>query len=299
MKLYTVLEVIPSRMIGLLNLLQSIKNKGFTRPQILDLLQPSFLRKGENSDPDMANKVISAAIDIGIVEESENDRGERCLNLPKEVGISPENDLLLYWSRLIAQRVLCDLANDISRNLAIIYSWFMTIRIQDVPSNRKEWKERFTNDGFDLETFGLNNDARWDNLFDWSRFLGLTWQMKTGREMPGVICDPTTLLVRFINELLPNPDTVSVGNFRERLGQLFPPFDGGHLSNEIRKIIASARGESFDLADRWSPGLGMAIRELRDRGIISYHCPDDQRTFMMFDDGEKIAFLNRLNCGES
>jgi hypothetical protein len=299
MKLYTVFEVIPSRMIGLANLLRTTKNRALTRADILDLLQPPFLRKGANSEPDMAKKVISAALDLGLAEESENDRGERCLNLPHGVGIPSEGDLLSYWSRWIAKRVLCDLVDDSSLNIATIFSWFMTLRAQDIPTNRKDWKERFAHDGFDLELFGLNNDARWDNLFDWGRFLGLIWQMRTGREMPGVVCDPTTLLVRFIDELLPTIGTVEVGEFREKLGQLFPPFDGGHLSNEVRRKIATARGEPLDQTDRWSPGLGMAIRGLRDRGIISYDCPDDQRTFMLFEDGEKIAFLSRLKGGES
>lgn len=293
MKLYTVVEAVPSRILGLVTLLQRIEGKGYKRAEVIDLLQPAILRKGAKADPDMSNKVCDAAGELGLVEEYDDDRGERCLRLTREVSDpSPHTDRE-HWTRWITKRVLHDLVDGEARNLARVFAWFMTVRVQDTPVDRASWKDQFEHDGFDRQEFGLNPDARWDNLFYWARFLGLIWQTGTGHDAPGIVCDPAVLIAKFLDELLPDRGEVTAEEFRARLGVLFPPLDGGRLSREVREDIAAARGVEHAHADRWSPGVGMALRELRDRGLITYHCPDDQRNFLLFDDGERIAFISR------
>ncbi len=293
MRLYTIVEATPSRIVGLATLLRAIDGKGYTRSETIDLLQPANFRQGAKADPDMSGKVFAAASELGLVEEYEDDRGERCLRLTREASgpsphIEPE-----HWARWIAKRLLHDLVNGEARRLATVFAWFMTLPVQETPADRVSWKVRLGRDGFDLQEFGLNPDARWDNLFDWARFLGLIWQTGTGRDAPGVVCDPAVLMARFLDELLPDAGEVSADEFRARLGVVFPPLDGGWLLREVRELVAAVRGTSLGPADRWSPGVGMALRELRDRGLITYHCPDDQRTFLLFDDGERIAFVAR------
>lgn len=292
MKLYTVVEAIPSRIVGLATLLRAIDGEAYTRTETIDLLQPPVLRKGAKADADMATKVISAAIEIGLVEEFDDDRGERCLRLA--VQVDPSSDTPRdYWARWVARRVLHDLVEGEARRLATVFAWFMTIPLRETPSDRVSWKVRFERDGFDLQEYGLNPDARWDNLFDWARFLGLIWQTGTGRDAPGVVCDPAALIGSCLDELLPEDREVTADEFRTRLGSAFPLLDGGWLLREVREAVAAARGTTRELEDRWSPGVGLALRELRDRGAIAYHCPDDQRAFLLFDDGERIAFLSR------
>jgi hypothetical protein len=293
MKLYTVLEAVPSRIMGLANLINAIDGQGYTRAEIIDLLQPATFRKGADADPDMSNKVIGAARELGLIDEYENEQGERCMRLSAGVGPPANAESRTHWNRWIARRVLRDLVEGEARRLAIVFAWLMTIRLRDTPVDRAAWKGRFERDGFNLDEFGLKLDARWDNLFDWGRFLGLLWQTRADRDAPGVVADPSTLLTRFLVEILPTTEEVTVGEFRGRLGIEFPTLDGGHVFRNVRDRVAAARGESPELSDRLSPGVGMALRELRDRGLIAYHCPDDQRTFLMFEDGERIAFLSR------
>jgi hypothetical protein len=291
MKLYTVVECIPSRIIGLANLLTEIDGKGYTRAEVIDLLQPAALRKGADADPDMSNKVIGAARELGLIEEYDHDTGEKCIRITKDA--APPRSRHLHWERWIARRVLRDLVDSDAQNLATVVAWLQTVRLTDAPTDRVGWKVRFEKDGFDLYQFGLNNDARWDNVFDWSRFVGLLWQTRTGRDAPGIVCDPAVLLTRFLDEILPDRDEVTAADFRARLGVVFPPLDGGHIFRAVRQRVAAARGETTDDTDRLSPGLGMALRELRDRKLLSFHCPDDQRTFLLFDDGERVAFVSR------
>ena len=293
MKLYTVVEAVPSRVLGLASLLQATNGKGYTRAELVDLLQPPVFRKAADADPDMSSKVIGAARDLGLVEEYEDERGEQCLRFTLGSAPPSKEPARAHWERWIARRVLHDLVESEARQMGMIFAWLMTIRPQETPSDRVAWKVRFERDGFDLEEFGLKNDARWDNLFDWTRFLGLTWQTRTERDVPGVVCDPATLLARFLGELMPTTGEVSAGEFRARLGVVFPPLDGGHLFRDVHQRVAAARGEALEQSGRLSPGVGIALRELRDRGLITYHCPDDQRTFLLFDDGERVAFLAR------
>jgi hypothetical protein len=292
MRLYTVFEAIPSRLIGLATLLHAVDGKGYTRTEIIDLLQPAVLRRGANAEADMATKVIAAAIELGLVEECDDDRGERCVRLTREA-IPPSDAEHDFWARWVARRVLHDLVDEEARRLATIFAWFMTVSVQDTPADRVSWKLRFERDGFDLQEFGLNPDARWDNLFDWARFVGLVWQTGTGRDAPDIVCDPAVLLGRFLDDLLPGDGEVPADEFRIRLGSMFPPLDGGWLLREVREAVAAARGTANGRSNRWSPAVGMALRELRDRGLIAYHCPDDQRNFLLFDDGERIAFVSR------
>jgi hypothetical protein len=299
MKLYTVVEAVPSRILGLANILQATAGKGYTRSDLVDLLQPPVFRKGADADPDMSNKVIGAARELGLVEEHEDERGERCLRLAETATAPHEGGGRAHLERWIARRLLHELVDGEARQLATVFSWLMTLRLQDVPPDRVAWKLRFERDGFDLQEFGLNPDARWDNLFDWTRFLGLTWQTRTSRDAPGVVCDPAALLGRFLDELLPIGPEVSVIDFRARLGIVFPPLDGGHIYRDVHQRVMNARGEPADQSNRLSPGLGMGLRELRDRGVLTYHCPDDQRTFLLFDDAERIAFLSRGEAASS
>lgn len=293
MRLYTVVEAVPSRILGLANFLHSTADHGYTRDQAVALIQPESLRKGASADPDMCNKVIAAARELGLIEEYENERGDPCLRLKPDVALAPgsADTIREYWARWLAQRVLRELPETVSIQLVTVFAWLLTIEISDLPSDLVQWKSRFERDGFSLEEYHLNNDARWDNVFDWARFLGLIWHIGTGSGQ--VVCDPTTLLVRFLPELLPDRGQISAGEFRTRLGRQFPVLDGGYLFEQVRAKVIAARGESRSYEDRWSAGLSMALRTLRDRDLIRYHCPDDQRTFLLFDDGERMAFVRR------
>lgn len=295
MKLYTVVECIPSRLIGLANLLVELDGQDNTRAEILDLVQPSSLRKGKDADPDMANKVIGAALELGLIEECEDKDGDKCIRIVK--GALPSRNSQLHWERWISRRVLQELVEGPSRDMATIVAWIQSIRFTECPRDKTSWKARFETDGFKRDDFGLNNDARWDNLFDWCRFMGLLWQTHSSREAPGVVPDPAVLLARFIEDALPDSHEVAAGEFRARVGALFPMLDGGHIFRSVRQQIAAARGEASDTADRLSPGFGLALRELRDRKLIRYYCPDDQRTFLLFDDGERIAFVAKEKGG--
>lgn len=292
MKLYTVVEAVPSRILGLVHLLQCAKGYERTREDVVALLQPPSLRKGADGTPDMSNKIIGAARELGFVDELENARGEPCLRLTELAEAPPIGPPREHWARWIARRVLHDLVEGVSRNLAFVFAWLMMIPGDDTPEDETAWKRRFSGDGFDADAFGLNSDARWQNLFYWSHFLGLTWQISSAKAN-GVVCDPATLIERFLDEILPPEQEVTADVFCDRLGAIFPPLDGGSIHREVRARMATARGASFDQEDRLSPGVTLALRELRSRERLKYHCPNDQRTFLLLDDGEKVAFVSR------
>lgn len=298
MKLYTTVEAVPSRMIGLARFLASVEGAGHTKASALDLLQPESQRQTKDKKPNMANEVLSAALELGLVEEYETEKAETALRLAhgacgwERTPLGQEQAVAWFTTR-----ILRDLVGAEARNLATLFSWMLTIPVRKTPNDLASWKNQFRLDGFDLDAFGLNNDARWANLFDWARFLGLIWQTKTSREAPGVVCDPASLVARLIGDVLPVQGALLAAEFRSRIAAQVPILDGGSVFKEVRQRVASARGEPPDAVDRWSPAMGMALRELRDRQVITYHCPDDQRTFLLFDDGERMAFVSRAKAG--
>ncbi|WP_437896180.1 protein DpdG [Sorangium sp. So ce124] len=296
MKLYTSFEAVPSRILGLARLLASGKRSERTREDVVALLQPPSLRKGESGTADMANRVIGAASELGLVDEFENARGEPSMRLSKLIDTSdPSREYLARW---IARRVLHDLIEDASRNFALVLAWLMMIPSDDTPEDETAWKRRFSGDGFHIDNMGLNNDQRWQNVFYWSQFLGLTWQLSSTKAS-GIVCDPSTLINWFLDDLLPPGREITADAFRDKLGELFPTLDGGAIHREARAQIAKARGGSLEHEDRMSPGVSLALRELREHAKLHYHCPDDQRTFLLLDDGEKIAFVSRPPRAES
>lgn len=290
MRLYTVVEAVPSRILGLVRLLQCAKRQERPRDEVVSLLQPATLRKGASGEADMATKIIGASLELGIVDAFENDAGDSCLRLSESARkpyINAEHRE--HWAIWIARRVLRELTDGPSRNMATICAWLMTITVDDVPQDEANWKKRFSSDGFDIDE--LKSDARWHNIFYWTHFWGLTWQI-TSDKTAGIVCDPSVLIRRFLDEIIAPEETIPADVFRDRLGKSLPILDGGLVHQEVRERVATARGELQQIA-RISPGVSMAIRELRDRGELNYYCPDDQRTFLLLDDGEKFAFASR------
>lgn len=293
MKLYTIVEAVPSRILGLASVLHATAGDRRGKDELVSLLQPPALRKGADAEANMATKVIEAARELGVVEDCETDRGEPAIRLTEPATALTDAGQRHRW---VAKRVLHDLVEAESQHFAMVVAWLMTLRAKDVPQDRAGWKTLLKGDGFDLAELQLSSDARWDNLFDWLRFVGVIWQTRSARETPGVVRTPSVLLGRFLDELLPDEEELSASEFRNRIGALFPSLDGGRVFREVKRRVAAVRSE-VEADDRWSPGVTSALHELKERGQIDFYCPNDQRTFLLLDDGEPIAFVRRRREG--
>src|SRR5207249_1064546 len=105
MKLYTIVEAVPSRVIGLANLLQALGRQPPSRDGLLALLQPPGLRRGKDEDPNMARQVIEAAEELGVVEEFVDDGGTVCVRLTETASASTGYPSGERWVRWITKRV--------------------------------------------------------------------------------------------------------------------------------------------------------------------------------------------------
>jgi hypothetical protein len=69
--------------------------------------------------------------------------------------------------------------------------------------------------------------------------------------------------------------------------------DGGVHHERVRRRLAERNRPHALASDRLTPGLSFALRHLRDARVLDYHCPNDQRDFLLMTRHEKIAFIRR------
>jgi len=275
MKLYTTVEAVPSRLLGVIRLLTRCP-QDLPRGEAITLLQPKALASNADEAPDMAPKVFHAALELGAIQEVQNEKGEVCLRLAadlRDLAVKPDSSARIrQW---MSRRVLHDLAMSTSKTLSNVFGWILSVPYDEIPVSQSAWKQRFKDDGLSTEDFALNSDARWSNVFDWARYFGLIWQTNPLKGT-GVVADPSNFLEAFLVDLL-EPHETEISGFLVRLQEEYPLF-------ATRSASTAAIG----------PGLTLALRALRERKRIALWHRDDADRTSLLSDGEKVGWIRRL-----
>lgn len=289
MRLYESLEVVPSRVLGLLRLVDYFRGNGLLEEVAVQLLQPKTLLKSKDADATqtLARETIRASIELGVMEQRTQDAGDRLFLAPEvtdEVGRLRLAQLPSVLARLAFRPEVGGKPNQFAR----ICAWFLWQTPTDMPQGHAALKDRMSAQGVNLDEVGLRNDARWDNVIYWMTYFGLLWQTKT-EKCRGLVPDPSAFVRAHLDTLLPGDErAITAGEFRAALGALCPVLDGGATHTEIGTKLTGEAPE-----DRFSPALSFALRYLRDAGAIRFWCPDDQRGFLLLTHDDKIAFVSR------
>jgi hypothetical protein len=274
MKIYTTVEAVPSRMVAVVRLLALVGPA--SRDEVVGLLQP-----GRDATLQAAN-TLSAAVECGCVERAGDSFALTPGLLPADTAPAALDEAL---RRVLARLLLRTAVGGEPNGFATLCAWLLQLPVDGVPSNRGGLKERLRSSGYTLEELQIANDARWDNVIYWARYLGLVRQIldePCGR----VVADPTDYLRRHLSELIQPGEEVSAAEFRSRLGALCPVLDGGDA-----RAAVIARVDPNWPEDQFSDSLTFSLERLNRTSELRSWCPDDQRTFIRTSTGGRVAFL--------
>ncbi len=296
MRIYQTVEPVPSRVLGLLRLLHHSEEHGLPRSTIIDLLQPKSLRTKESAD-NLATNTIAAVIelstvDVRLVEEKEDDKGQLKLSLDTELfGCADQlfDDRVRF---LLERAALRPEVKDSPNGFATVCAWLLWQSPANMPQGHAELKKRMQSDGLNYEELGLNNDARWDMVVYWATYFGLLWQWQD-EKCKGLVSDPSMYLMRHLDELLPSKSQVSIREFIATLSHICPVLDGGTMHETVANELTKKGVLPANHRERLSPALSFALRNLKEQAILRYWCPDDQRIFHLMSFDEKVAFIAR------
>lgn len=276
MKIYTTVEPVPSRMLAVARLLLAAGT--MQEDEVVALLQP-------REDTGMAKKTLDAGVECGLVVRSRNLCSLASELFPQDPKPAELDEALpLVLARLLfAQRT-----NGTANGFATLCAWLLHQPVLEMPRDRGGLKKAAEEQGLSLTELQVQNDARWDNVIYWARYLGL---LRQTREEPcaGIIPDPTLYLQRYLAQLLPAGEEVEAGIFRARLGQFCPVLDGGAVRAELLARIAPDWP-----VQQISDALSFGVERLERSGKLRAWCPDDQRTFLLTPSDRKIAYLARI-----
>ena len=275
MKIYTNVEVVPSRLTALVKLLAA---QGPLPPERLcALLQP-------REDRGMAQKVMDAAAELGVIHETPTGYG---LTSPfAKLPLDEDDNRSLR--RALAPVLLAPEVGGARNGFAVLCAWLLTIELEHVPENHAGLKSALEADGWSLDDLQVRADLRWDNVLYWARFLGLLCRL--GDLVTSLLVpDPTEYLRMNADRLLKAGEKIRIGEFQRRLGALCPVLDGGKVRATVLKLSPRSLA-----ADTLSPALSLALMRLADRGDLALSSPDDEKTVMHLSGGRgRVAFITR------
>jgi len=291
MKIYTALAPSPSRIIGLVRLLEAHSPNGAARREFYRLMDPTETI-ADNAEPDDVREVLQAAIELGLAEEFRV-RNEPHIRLrrdePARSSSSSMNDRLQYH---LARLVFKSDVSGAPNSFALICVWLLAQPVASVPQGHNELLTALSRSGFTLAELHLSNPSRVDMILYWARYLGLIIRLR----LPGgagAIPDPSAFVRRNLHDLFPDTATVlTAADFRARLGELCPALDGG-----AARAALLARQRAVGVAPwpdaRFSDGLSFALRRLRSANELHWTYVDDSRGFVELTRGERVNFFHR------
>jgi hypothetical protein len=269
-----------------------------TRDALLELLQPKSIRKKDDADQIGTNTLLAlrqlSSDATPLIEERENERGETQISLAQSLMRVPADKFELRVREILEISAFRPTIDGGENYFAVVCAWLMWQTPTGMPQGHSALKTRMRADGLDYEPMGLNNDARWDVLVYWATYFGLLWQYQEDK-CYGLIPDPTTFLLRHIDELLPRKGATTIHDFKVAVGNLCPALDGGIVHATVAEEMASKGVGASDYRTRISPALSLALRNLKESSVLSYSCPDDQRVFQIMAKDEKVAFIERAS----
>ena len=298
MRIYQTVEPVPSRVIGMLRLLRTYGKQGVPRDTLLELLQPLSIREKHDADTIATNTLLAirqlSSGDTQLLDEREDDRGDPRVSLAQHLMRIPADRFEKAIRELLEKSAFRPTIDGAQNQFAMACAWFSWQTPQGMPQGHAALKTRMHSNGLSYETLGLSNDARWDVLIYWATYFGLLWQYQEDK-CYGLVADPTTFLSRHIEDILPPKGFTAIHEFKATLGRLCSPLDGGIVHGEVSAVLAGKGAIPSDYHTRISPALSLALRNLKDMGVLRYWCPDDQRAFQLMSQDEKVAFIERNN----
>ncbi len=281
MKIYTNVAAVPSRVLALLELLAE---RGETPTTDLhDLLHPPPLRGGEQFQ-----EIVDAARECGLITSS-----RAVLKLTKQASASLlgagkriSDELPVLMGTITTRPEIDGSTNRFAR----ICAWLLSYSLDKMPQDHQQFKERFAGDGLDRQAYYLNDNAVWDMVFYWMRYIGLISRLSSDG-VSGVIPDPTRFLASRIEFIFAKAgdNALTAHAFRSAVAQICPVLDGGAVWTAVNDTI----GRQVP-ADHLSPTLTFSLRRLEAARVLKSIAVRDARQFLLRSDGEQFTHVEKV-----
>jgi hypothetical protein len=293
MKIYTTLAPTPSRVLGLVRLLEANNREGISRRELCRLMDPTEYGAGTAPEPDAVRELFQAGLEARILEEyrARNEPHIRLITAFPEGQPFP-TPLSGHLQNVLARLLLRPEIGGEPNGFALVCAWFLAQPIGATPQGHNELMTALARSGFPLSELHLNNPARVDMILYWARYLGLVERMRLIGGS-GVIPDPSAFLRRHLQQLLPTTNSVlSAAEFRTCLGNLCPPLDGGSVRATVLSRLRVLGAPPWP-EGRFSDALSFAIRRLHIEGHLHWTYIDDSQAFLELTHGERVNFFHQ------
>jgi hypothetical protein len=122
----------------------------------------------------------------------------------------------------------------------------------------------------------IGNDARFQNMLYWARYLGFAEWLSLGN-MDIIIPDPTRALVVYLPSIFSDRKDLSIGEFSARLAKICGLFEGGTVREDVeqRSIMEPRQKHHF------STSTSLALMRLAERGLIALQDESDAETWIL------------------
>ena len=122
----------------------------------------------------------------------------------------------------------------------------------------------------------IGNDARFQNMLYWARYIGFAeWVSHGGIDL--VIPDPTRSIVEFLPAIFEKKKSLAIGEFASRLAKICSLFEGGVTREgfEQRSTMVAREKRHF------SRSTSLCLVRLENRGMITLHEESDAETWIL------------------
>ncbi len=259
------------------------------RERIIQLCAPQGI-----ADPKHVRQTLSTWIELGLLEEAQNDRiklhsnikksetlEERLPHLARRIVMLPENNAN-FWAREksrsadFSRGITWLLAQDVYTTELIGWSDAEKLLLNQVPHDLMELE------GTVVKDFGLiQNDTRWPGLKAYAPWLGFAWTARPPRGQYGVLMiDPTEAIREVLHDVFGRHKNLTATEFVALLAQRLPVLDGGEYRLQVEEKLRGRTGP-----DAWkapphgqlSTSLSRALLRLRTDGTLKAELRADAR----------------------
>jgi len=278
------LKATPHRLYETLKL---IKELGEINETLLEeLLQPEFV----NEEPEVVKNVIKILNHFKLIQED----NKKIKLTSTEINYLDSLDTF----RLKMQKVMLGATNENQDNflLSQVTAWYASKNHQILNKTKTEFSKMFHNDlypsirGDSAQNRRINENSSILSWGLWARFLGFGKEydsdVSSGRQL---LPNARGRIFPLLEEIFKSTDSILIGDFLQRLGNLCTELDGGTLYKKVFETINSKNENESTL----SLMLSTALRQLDAEKVIKMEdSPDALQRRQLF---PSQSYLNQVS----
>lgn len=294
---------VPTRVVGVMSLLHRAGAGGHTLAELNAVMLPDSVRKikdGAFTENTMAQDSLEVCTMLGLVEPASRAEAYRLTKEARALGAPAETGYAEGCAAELIRRILSGQRAERSGAaqydlLVWVWAWYLDLSPDEVPADNDHfWQqiEAILPPGCKKRSTNAYGQFR-----HWGKAAGLLseWTLKapSGRAKAVPVVNPAPFLRRHLGDAFKPRQETAVDEWLAALNERFPIFDGGKIRREVRSTRQC--GES---TRTFSPSLELALRQLRDEGLLAWRPETDAPAyFLTLSGNDPVAYLTYLPGG--